>query len=100
MEKREIFIGVCRNAVKYLNDMGCRSIGFVKGRNRYRVPCNEILKWLDAQEKQQSKIEESNFSKEQYIADIDSAWLCGYHQAIEDVKKVSTELEEKRKSNV
>ncbi len=100
MEKREIFIGVCRNAVKHLRDKGYRSIGFVKDHNIYSVPCNEVLKWLDAQEKKQNKIEESNFSKEQYIADIDSAWLCGYHQAIEDVKKVSTELEEKREKNV
>lgn len=100
MEKREIFIGLCRNAVKHMRDEGYRSIGFVKDHNIYTASCNEILKWLDAQEKQHKKIEESNFSKEQYIADIDSAWLCGYHQAIEDVKRVSTELEEKRGKNV
>lgn len=96
MEKREIFIGVCRNAVKHFRDKGYRSIGFVKDHTVYSVPCNEILQWLDAQEKRHNKIEESNFSKEQYIADIDSAWLCGYHQGIEDAKKVISELGEKK----
>lgn len=96
MEKREIFIGVCRNAVKHLRDMGYRSIGFTKDHNVYSAPVNEVLKWLDAQEKQHNKIEESNFSKEQYIADVDSAWLCGYHQGLEDAKKVISELGEKK----
>lgn len=33
---------------------------------------------MKAQAEPKTKIEESNFSREQYVLDIDTAWKCGY----------------------
>lgn len=94
--EREINIDACRYAIMYLKNKGFKSIEVLKDHRYHDVSCDKMLEWLDSQKKQHIKIEESNFSKAQYIADIDSAWLCGYHQGLEDAKKVISELGDKK----
>lgn len=62
------------------------------------IPVHRVTQWLEHINKPTQMIDKSNFRQEQYKADTDTAYQCGYeadksdNSVLEDIKKMIAEI--------